>query len=216
MQKPSEMTWASAKCLGDVPSKRSGHSFSIVGDGGYLFGGSDSRKPPGPNNELYRCDLNSANELYWTKRESIGKCPEPRSHHTAVVYGTKIIIFGGFRNSHMRYNDVWIFDTVMDEWSQPHQGVTEVKPDGEVYFKRHWPDVPSPRGSHSATLINNQEMVIFGGYGGGGYARKDFNDISVLDLETFDWKVVECQGDYPEPRSGHQCEYYYVDMSLHS
>ena len=59
------------------------------------------------------------------------------------------------------------------------------------------------RGSHSATLIGNN-MYVFGGYGGAGFARKDFNDVSVLNLETWEWKHVDCKGDLPEPRSGHQ------------
>ena len=37
----------------------------------------------------------------------------------------QIILFGGFRSSGVRYNDVWILDTVSEEWSQPHAGVDE-------------------------------------------------------------------------------------------
>jgi dynein heavy chain, axonemal len=47
-------------------------------------------------------------------------------------------------------------------------------------------------------------MYIFGGYGGAGFARRDFNDVHVLDLETWEWRHVECKGEVPEPRSGHQ------------
>jgi hypothetical protein len=59
MQRPAEMQWSSPKCVGSIPSKRSGHSFSQVGDYIYLFGGNDYRKPAGPNNELYKLDMNS-------------------------------------------------------------------------------------------------------------------------------------------------------------
>jgi len=197
------MTWATPKCMGEVPSRRSGHSFCIVGDYAYLFGGNDSRKPPGPNNDLFKLDMTSA-EFYWTKIENTGRCPEPRSHHSVVVHGSKIIIFGGFRSSSIRYNDVWVLDTTTDEWSQPHAGATETRADGEVVFKRVWPDVPLPRGAHSATLIGGSQMFIFGGYGGSGYSRRDFNDVSILDLETWEWRVLECTGEEPAARSGHQ------------
>ncbi|RYG67120.1 hypothetical protein EON64_08180, partial [archaeon] len=202
MQRPAEMTWSTPKCLGEVPSRRSGHSFCAVGDLIYLFGGNDLRRPPGPNNDLYKLDMSST-EFYWSKVESPGRCPEPRSHHTTVVYGNKIILFGGFRSSSVRYNDVWILDTTNDEWSQPHVGITETKSDGEVVFKRLWPDVPLPRGAHSATLVGSQ-MYIFGGYGGAGYARRDFNDVIALDLDTWEWRALECTGEVPEARSGHQ------------
>lgn len=59
------------------------------------------------------------------------------------------------------------------------------------------------RGGHSVTLIGSN-MYVFGGYGGSGFARRDFNDVHVLDLDTWDWKPVECTGEHPEPRSGHQ------------
>ena len=204
MQRPAEMTWSQPKCMGDAPSKRSGHSFSVVGDFGYLFGGNDFRRPAGPNNEIYKLDM-SGSEFYWTKLSpASAKLPDVRSHHTATVYGgNKILIFGGFKNSSTRYNDVWIFDTENNDWSQPYPGQTEVKPDGEIMFKRIWPDVPSPRGSHSSALIGSQ-VYVFGGYGGSGYARKDFNDVCALDFDTWEWRALECTGTPPEPRSGHQ------------
>ena len=204
MQRPAEMTWSQPKCMGDAPSKRSGHSFSVVGDFGYLFGGNDFRRPAGPNNEIYKLDM-SGSEFYWTKLSPAStKLPDVRSHHTATVYGgNKILIFGGFKNSSTRYNDVWIFDTENNDWSQPYPGQTEVKPDGEIMFKRIWPDVPSPRGSHSSALIGSQ-VYVFGGYGGSGYARKDFNDVCALDFDTWEWRALECTGTAPEPRSGHQ------------
>lgn len=120
-----------------------------------------------------------------------------------MVYGTQIILFGGFRNSAVRFNDVWIFETLTNEWSQPAQGQTEVKSDGSIGFKREWPDVPAPRGGHSATLIGSQ-MYVFGGYGGSKYARRDFNDVHVLDLEAREWRQLECSGTVPDARSGHQ------------
>ena len=196
------MTWSTPKTMGDTPSRRSGHSFCAVGDQVYLFGGNDLRRPPGPNAELYKLDISSS-EFYWTKVESAGRQPEPRSNHTTILYNKKIILFGGFKSSSIRYNDTWILDTATDEWSQPHIGVTETKADGEIAFKRIWPEVPSPRGAHSATLVGNQ-MYIFGGYGGSGFARRDFNDVTALDLDTWEWRPIECTGEIPDARSGHQ------------
>jgi dynein heavy chain len=203
MQRPSEMTWQQPRCLGEVPSRRSGHSFCMVGDFAYLFGGNDFRRPPGPNNELYKLDM-SGSEFYWSKIETSGRSPEPRSDHTAVVFnGTKMLVFGGFRSTNVRYQDVWILDSATDEWSQPQPGMTEMK-DGDVQFKRVWPDVPAPRGSHSTSLVGGNQLYVFGGYGGAGFARKDFNDTSVLDLDTWEWRHVECSGEFPDARSGHQ------------
>ena len=37
-------------------------------------------------------------------------------------------------------------------------------------------------------------MFVFGGYGGAGFARRDFNDVSALDLETWEWRPIETTG----------------------
>jgi dynein heavy chain len=201
------MTWSTPKCFGDdMPSRRSGHTLCLVGEFVYLFGGNDFRRPPGPNAELFKLDI-SGSDFYWTKVEntSNGRWPEPRSHHTAIAISpTKMLIFGGFRSSSIRYNDLWIYDTTSNEWSQPHPAQTETNPDGEVVYKRPWHDVPAPRGAHTCTLVDTQ-LYIFGGYGGQGFARRDFNDMSILDIETWEWQAVEITGEvHPEPRSGHQ------------
>ncbi|CAN0415753.1 unnamed protein product, partial [Hapterophycus canaliculatus] len=59
------------------------------------------------------------------------------------------------------------------------------------------------RGSHSGSLIGNS-LIVFGGYGGPGFSRRDFNDVNVLDLSTWEWVEIEATGELPEPRSGHQ------------
>lgn len=42
-QRPAEMEWYSPRCIGDIPNKRSGHTFTIVKGGiGYIFGGEHS------------------------------------------------------------------------------------------------------------------------------------------------------------------------------
>ena len=45
---------------------------------------------------------------------------------------------------------------------------------------------------------------MFGGYGGTGYARRDFNDVALFELEAQEWiKLPPIQGKAPEARSGH-------------
>jgi hypothetical protein len=51
------------------------------------------------------------------------------------------------------------------------------------------PEAPSPRGAHSATLID-RIIWIFGGYGGSGYQRQEFNDLYSFDVDTMAWSKV--------------------------
>jgi len=74
------------------------------------------------------------------------------------------------------------------------------------------PDAPTPRGAHSAVLIG-EHLFIFGGYGGVGYQRRDFNDLYRLHIPTMTWTHTDptaITGTPPEARSGHsacQCEH---------
>jgi len=67
------------------------------------------------------------------------------------------------------------------------------------------PAAPSPRGAHTATLIGDK-VWVFGGYGGVGYARRDFNDMYTLDATACAWVPLDSAamtGTLPEPRSAH-------------
>ena len=69
---------------------------------------------------------------------------------------------------------------------------------GEQAWTRKWTAVkfsgqaPSPR-SGAASVVHNNKLYIFGGYGGGSGRMGDFH---VFDFETFAWSRVEHEGDY--------------------
>ena len=67
-------------------------------------------------------------------------------------------------------------------------------------------NVPSPRGSHSASVIGT-DIYIFGGYGGYDYCLKELGDMFILDTTTMSWKAAVFKGA-PSARSGHaSCVY---------
>jgi hypothetical protein len=62
------LKWKKLKCNGDVPTPRSGHSFTHVGSVNYvLYGGIDNSKKNGgkiiPNNDLYLMKVGSSKYL---------------------------------------------------------------------------------------------------------------------------------------------------------
>lgn len=61
---------------------------------------------------------------------------------------------------------------------------------------------PSPRGAHSGSVVD-EVLYVFGGYGGTGYARRDFNDVYALDLEEWQWQRIAPKGRPPAPRAAH-------------
>lgn len=58
---------------------------------------------------------------------------------------------------------------------------------------------PSARYGHSAVLVNETKIFIFGGTNG----REYFNDLFVLDLEVMAWTQPKCEGPIPSKRMGH-------------
>lgn len=80
------------------------------------------------------CCLTVAGEFYWQKVKTPGKSPAPRWHHTVAVKspGT-LVLFGGFRSSSVRFNDLWLLDTKSDKWSQPPPGITDETEDGAIW-----------------------------------------------------------------------------------
>uniref|UniRef100_A0A8C1IMV0 Host cell factor C1a n=1 Tax=Cyprinus carpio TaxID=7962 RepID=A0A8C1IMV0_CYPCA len=81
---------------GAPPCPRLGHSFSLVGNKCYLFGGlaNDSEDPknniPRYLNDLYTLELRpGSNIVGWDIPVTYGVLPPPRESHTAVVYTEK-------------------------------------------------------------------------------------------------------------------------------
>ena len=78
-----------------------------------------------PNNETFRLDLCSGNELYCSKIDTAaGASPPPRWRHTANLLENcnGIVIFGGESSVDgipCRLNDAWVFDVESESWSIP-------------------------------------------------------------------------------------------------
>lgn len=103
--------------------------------------------------------------MMWTKPKILGTPPTRRRAQTAVLYESKILIFGG-GNGSQALNDVHaldISDLERMEWEQLSVG--GVKPMG--------------RGYHSASIVGDK-CLVFGGSDG----SECFSDVSILDLGT--------------------------------
>jgi dynein heavy chain, axonemal len=96
-----------------------------------------------------------------------------------------------------------VFDTIMFEWSQPNAHLQAMAPKpSEPNKKPAWNNQPSPRGGHTASLIESK-LWLFGGYGGTGYSRRDLDELYTLNVEKWVWSKVVTKGKPPEKRSNH-------------
>ena len=186
-----QMTWTQPEAAGAAPKKRSGHSLTFVkSDPSFaiLFGGCDNSLPAGPTNDCFKLALDG-DAYAWSTVNVPTDGPCARWHHSATLVAPRsIFMFGGFTND-KRLNDGWIFDAIDETFKRA--------------FGTDDDQVPYPRGAHSASCVGT-DVLVFGGYGGKGYGRRDFNDCHSLDTETFTWSPVVTTGETPSARSGHQ------------
>ncbi|TRY66560.1 hypothetical protein DNTS_015932 [Danionella cerebrum] len=195
---------------GVPPCPRLGHSFSIVGNRCYLFGGlaNDSEDPknniPRYLNDLYALELRPGSSVAgWDIPVTYGVLPPPRESHTAVIYTEKstkksrLVIYGGM--SGCRLGDLWTLDIDTMTWNKPPISGA----------------APLPRSLHSATTITNK-MYVFGGWvplvmddvkvATHEKEWKCTNTLACLNLDTLTWETVmmdTLEDNIPRARAGH-------------
>ena len=130
--------------------------------------------------------------LSWSKIETNGTAPAPRSGHSAVIYNQSMYIFGGL--GEYRYNDMFKFDFQTQTWS-------EIKANNEE-------KLPSKRCKHSACIYQNM-MYIFGGWDSSG----KLNDMYRYVFDRNEWELVQCTNP-PPARSAHSVAIYQNFMYL--
>jgi len=190
-------SWSKPFLRDPKPDKRSGHSLAAVGKFIYLFGGYSKVKECALGDLYIFCtsntyfllnlELTSITEtLKWRKPEPAGVPPSARHSHSCTAVGKDIFIVGGLTRTG-RSNDVHVLNTgqLLSEscycthnlilctetmtWSQPETKGTP----------------PTPRDSHSATLLHGSKLMIVGGR---DEKRKHrCGGVYILDLKTFEW-----------------------------
>ncbi|XP_020715752.1 host cell factor isoform X2 [Ceratitis capitata] len=195
---------------GPAPCPRLGHSFTLVGDRIFLFGGlaneSDDPKNNIPKylNDLYILESRGVHSHNgkWIMPKTYGESPPPRESHTGVAFTSKntnklnLLIYGGM--SGCRLGDLWLLDVESMIWSKPRT-------------RGH---APLPRSLHSATMICNK-MYVFGGWvpllinDSKTTTEREWkctNTLAVLDLDSMIWENVTVDSvdeDVPRARAGH-------------
>lgn len=171
-------TWIQLQPSGTPPSPRRRHS--LAAGGGYLivFGGIDGTYKP--INSLGKYDI--ANNKWISVNPS--NAPAARGGHSAVVLGTKMIVFGG-QGASSFYNDLYQYDIQKDTW-------TNMKVSGYN---------PEARALMSAVTIGT-DMYVFGGLKGFGGYKYYLDELLKLDTVTNQWSLIVAAGA-PEPRAHH-------------
>ncbi|XP_063235447.1 kelch domain-containing protein 3 [Bacillus rossius redtenbacheri] len=169
--------------------KRVNHAAVVVRDKIYSFGGyctGDDYRAFRPidihilNTENYRWRVLPAPNR---NDPQLKHTPFLRYGHTAVAYGEKIYVWGG-RNDEESCNKLFCFDTAVLKW-------VSVSARG---------DTPGARDGHSACVIDHC-MYVFGGFVEN--IERFSQDVHALNLQTFNWTLVQTRGEPPLYRDFH-------------
>jgi N-acetylneuraminic acid mutarotase len=107
----------------------------------------------------------------------------PQLYYLVEQIDCKFILIYNFNiKSSQMFNDVWLFDTLTQRW-------TEIEAHSEAPPRRH---------GHTLTLVSDI-IYLFGGYGSGGR----LSDTWKLDPVLLNWSLLDFAGAKPSRRSHH-------------
>jgi N-acetylneuraminic acid mutarotase len=179
------MEWTKVETTGTGPSARYGHSFTLVGDLGYVFGGACGGVEPDSEPTFLKdmFVLNTAsNPPSWKPVAQKGAIPLAREGHSCTAVGKLLYLFGGTGVGDVCLNDFYVFDIATETWSP-------VAAKGSA---------PSKRNNHSACAVLSR-IFIFGGFLDGVAG----NDVHVFDTKTQTWSQIKPTGKSPVERCDH-------------
>ncbi|ETO23967.1 hypothetical protein RFI_13191 [Reticulomyxa filosa] len=116
----------------------------------------------------------------WMLLDTTGDVPSPRKSSTLVYHDGCLYLFGG-NYKEKCLNDFYKYDIKSRCWSQ-------------IVVKGK---IPSARDRHSLTLVNEESLVLFGGFGG---EQEFLNDLWSFDIKSKTWTLLPEQGSIPSPR----------------
>eukprot|EP01080_Neovahlkampfia_damariscottae_P009427 gene9427-1634_t len=175
--------------LGDIPTKRAGHTTSIYKDKVILFGGFSGNRRC---NDIYEFNFKFSK---WTfLNTKLEERPESRSHHSCIIYKDDFYIFGGHIDSlKAPCNKIWKFDLIKKKWS--NLSVFGYLPEAR---------------SHHSSCLKDDSMIIFGGYN----SPNRFNDIYSFNFTTSTWNEIIVNGLKLTKLSEHSATIYHNSMFI--
>ncbi|XP_030530752.2 RING finger protein B-like [Rhodamnia argentea] len=168
------------------PGKRWGLTCNAIKGGRFLYVFGGYGKDNCQTNQVHVFDTV---EQTWSQPTIGGTPPAPRDSHSCTNVGDNLFVFGGTDGMNL-LRDLHILDTSSHTWVSPI-----IRGEG-----------PEAREGHSAALVGKR-LFIFGGYGKSPNDDDEvyYNDLFILNTETFVWKKATTTGIPPSPRESHSC-----------
>ncbi len=192
----------------NTPRAREGHSFVLVQNAMWLFGGTSSE------GEIFLGDLHSmlTYSYTWQMYQEVaadfgGPCP--RAQHAATAWQSYLFIHGGRNSTHV-FSDLFMLDVV----ASPAPLWTDLSA---------LDNAPSPRSHHVAAVAEkegNAFLYIFGGLSNVGSLLADMFE---MDITALKWRNLGSPAGSPpackQSTLVHFCVYYiyiYIYIYIHT
>jgi N-acetylneuraminic acid mutarotase len=172
--------WKEIKSESSPPLRHS-HTSNLYENSMILFGGHFTDFSVKPSKRTFFNDLHAYNfeDKTWNELKANGDIPDGRSWHSSSLINDSLIVFGGFfmKNKIESYfNDLCVLNLKTLKWNKTD--LLSI----------------SPRNRHSFSVLNSNQIIIFGG---NYYLNEKGTDVFLSDsfVITFDDKVsiVECE-----------------------
>ncbi|GAB0088318.1 Cytoplasmic polyadenylation element-binding protein [Sergentomyia squamirostris] len=166
----STRTWRECSSQGRHPTSKAQASLIAHEDRLILFGGVE--RTWYLLNEL---NVYNLRDKQWMTPKITSPWPPAMNGHTATVHGRHMVVFGGFHNINSmieQSNDVWTLDLDTFRWKK--QKTSSKK--------------PAPRSKHYQVHLDDENLLIVGGFGSDG---KALNDMWLLTTTTPVWSWRE-------------------------
>jgi len=173
--------WNKVEAKGTVPPGRYRHSATAIDETRMLVFGGMSKNQRFDDCHIFTIDSEGGST--WSEPQYAGSPGVPRGQHSANLWKGCVVFFGGYGGAgqaRMFLNEVHVLDLAAQEWQKP-------VPKGNP---------PRPRSSHSATLVEKQNLYVIGGRD----QTTNFDDMHILELPTMTWSQAEPV--LPEPCTG--------------
>ncbi|ETO12870.1 Kelch motif family protein [Reticulomyxa filosa] len=115
--------------------------------------------------------------------DTSGDVPSPRKSSTLAYHDGNLYLFGG-NHKEKCLNDLYKYEIKSRSWSQ-------------IVVKGK---SPCARDRHSLTVVNEDSLLLFGGFGN---EQEFLSDLWCFDIKAKTWTLLPEQGTVPSPRYEH-------------
>ena len=123
----------------------------------------------------------------WTEIIQKGNTPGKIKAYAMEFNNPYLYLFGGINNKRISNNNLYRFNLMTNIWEKLN---TQGSP-------------PNPRCYHEMTLINHENMVVFGGIKGSiNEIESIYNDVFIYNIRENIWVAPVIGGIQPQPRIG--------------